>query len=449
MLSYNKIYIIGIGGVSLSALAVILKNQGFQIKGSDTSNGENISRLREKGFDVRIGHSKDFVLWADCIVPSSAVDDKDEDILLAKKLGKKILSRGELLGEISRLYKTISIAGCHGKTTSTGMISSVLMCANQNPTIHIGGILSQINDNVKIGKGDIFVTEACEYKDNFLSLSSFVGVILNISADHLDYFHNIENIKKSFGKFANNVDKNGFLILNADDENCMQIHPHSSPKIITFGIENKCDFRAENINEYSAGLFAFECNINGKNTLFKLPVYGFHNIFNALSAIATCSCLGVENKFIQEGIQNFQGISRRFERVFQDKNKIVIHDYAHHPEEIKAGILAGKHLNKDKIIAIFQPHTFTRTRDFFEGFCESLALADEVWLLPIYPAREKPIRGVSSYKIYQYLHKKGVNTRYFHDFSQVFCHIKQNSKSCLFLILGAGDIDKLANMFKY
>lgn len=448
MFNSKNIYIIGIGGISLSSIALLLKNRGACVKGSDLVYGMQVENLQRKGFEVVIGHSSEFVRWADIIIFSSAISNDDEDIVLARKLGKILLSRAEVLGEISKGFKTISVAGCHGKTTTTGMISSVLLLLDKKPNIHIGGILKGIDDNVFVGNSNLFVTEACEYKDSFLYLSTDVGVILNVKPDHLDYFKNFDNVKKSFQKFAKNINKNGVLVANGDDVEAKTIIKTSNCKTLTFGFDVQNDYHATNVVEYANGKFAFSCLAGGKLINVKLPVFGFHNIFNALATIAVCDFLNVEPCVIKEGIENFKGISRRFERVFEDENKVIIHDYAHHPDEIKASIEAGRRLKKDRLIVVFQPHTFSRTRDFFDEFCENLSLADEVWLLPIYPAREKPIKGVSSYQIYKKIRKNNKNTRYFASFSAIFSKLRQIDDNSLVLILGAGDVEQLARMFK-
>lgn len=449
MKDIKNIYIIGIGGISLSALAVILRNRGFYVKGSDLVDGERVEALIKKGFEIKVGHCDKFVDWADVLIVSSAIPNDDKDVLRAKQLGKKIISRAEVLGELSKMFRTISIAGCHGKTTATGMISSVMLRLKEKPCIHIGGIMNDLKDNVFEGNSDIFITEACEYKDSFLHLSSELCVILNIKPDHLDYFQNFENVKKSFFAFAKNVRGGGKLIVNGDDQSCREIIQNQDIHVdyITFGLNENNDIRATDIKEFSAGKYSFVCKIKGKDVKFDLPLYGFHNIYNALATIAVCSSEGIDSKIIKTGIEQFGGISRRFEKVFEDDNKIIIHDYAHHPDEIEASIRAGEKIGKKKLIVVFQPHTFTRTRDFFDGFCDSLSCADEIWLLPIYPAREKPLRGVSSRKIYERLLEMGKNSKYFSDFTSIYNKIKKINDDCLVLILGAGDVENLARMF--
>lgn len=445
MMNGKKIYIIGIGGISMSALAIFFNDGENIVKGSDLAENRQTQSLRERGIDVVKGHSPEFVRWADEIIISNAIQNDDPDLCLARDLGRVVRTRGEALGEISKRYFTLSVAGSHGKTTTTGMISWVLLRAGKDPNIHVGGIMKDIGGNVYKGRSDLLVTEACEYKDSFLDLKSRMGVILNISPDHLDYFLNFDNLKRSFFSFAQNV--NGWVVANGDDPNCREILKGVEGRI-TFGINTPCDFNAKKIRKYSQGRYSFACDIEGKEYIFNLPLFGYHNIYNALATISVCAKLGVSGDEIKAGVESFGGISRRFEEIYSDDNKIIIHDYAHHPDEIKSTILAGRDLEKGRIIAIFQPHTFSRTRDFFDGFCDSLSLADEVWMLPIYPAREKPIKGVSSYKIYRNLQKNGKKTRFFHDFNDVFDELNKIEQDSLVLIMGAGNIEKLATMFK-
>ena len=443
----KSIYIVGIGGISLSAIALILKNKGFDICGSDLEYSNEIAKLQQQNIKVVIGHSKDFVLKCDALVYSLAVEN-DEDVLLAKKLNKKIFSRAEILGMLSQGYQTISIAGTHGKTTTTGLISSIFLEAKKDPNIHIGGVLNNINSNVNISISDILITEACEYKDSFLFLKNTVSVILNIKEDHLDYFKNIDNIFNSFQKFSNNTLNNGIIVINSDDKLCCKIKNNS--KILTYGIENlNAELRAINIVEQT-GKYCFDVVFrNEKLFTINLPCYGRHNIYNALASIGVSLFYGIEREFIKRGIENFKGVKRRFEYINELNNNLIIHDYAHHPDEIKAVIETGNEIKKEKIIVIFQPHTYSRTKLLFKDFIKSLELCDEVWLLPIYPAREKPIKNVSSYKLYKSLKSKNVKVKYFQSFLECYSYLKkykENNK--LFEILGAGDIVKLADMLR-
>lgn len=445
---FKSVYIIGIGGISLSAIAEILLSRGLQVYGSDETSSNLTENLEKKGVIFKNCDAPEFVEKADAIIYTSAISSDNRDILLAKKLCKPIFSRAQILGELSKEKKCISVAGTHGKTTTTGMIASILLNSGVDPTIHIGGILNNINSNLHIGQGEYFVTEACEYKDSFLTLSNYVGVILNVHEDHLDYFKNINNIYNSFNKFIENTDENGVIIYNFDDfnENLKLIRPN-----ISFGLNKGSKIRGINIKEYSAGRYMFDLQIENKIicTIY-LPCFGKHNVYNALSSIATCLFLGIDIIDIKRGIENFKGVKRRMELIKEGKNHLIIHDYAHHPQEIEATLKACKDIKKKgKIIAIFQPHTYSRTRDLFNEFLNCFYDCDEVWLLPIYPAREKAIKGITSFALNKALKNKGIKTRYFKDFEKCKNEIiKEFDNVDIFAILGAGNIENLANSLK-
>ena len=440
----QTIYIIGIGGISLSALARILQEKNIEVLGSDLTENEMIEALIKDGFEIKIGSAHEFVKRADAVIYTSAVSNDNSDIALAKKLGKRVLSRAELLGKISEEYKTISISGTHGKTTTTGMISNIFLIAGKDPSIHIGGILNNINSNYRVGKGDYFITEACEYKDSFLSLKSHIGVILNIKEDHLDYFRNIDNIFSSFQKFAQNISKNGILVYNFDDFLAKKIKFNG--KSVSFGLNELSDICAKNIKEYQKGRYSFDVFYMGKEIgKINLPVYGFHNIYNALASIAVGLCQGIDFESIKTGIEEFKGIKRRFEFISNENGNLIIHDYAHHPDEITATLKTCRELGYQKVILIFQPHTYSRTRDLYNEFLSCFQKADETWLLPIYPAREKPIKNITSKKICEDMRRSHFKSFYFSSFENCKKRIlDKRRKDTLFAILGAGDIEKLA-----
>jgi UDP-N-acetylmuramate--alanine ligase len=446
---FDSVYIIGIGGISLSAIAIFLRNKGIKVYGSDLVQNEEVTKLIEMGFEIKVCPScKEYVLNADAVVYTSAIAKDNEDILFAKSIGKPIYSRAEVLGFLSKEFKTISISGCHGKTTTTGMIANIFLESGLDPNIHIGGVLKNIDSNVMTGKSDILITEACEYKDSFLTLKNYVSVVLNIKEDHLDYFKNIDNIFSSFQKFVDNTDKNGIKIVNFDDFFVKKLK--LSQNHISFGIENNAVVQAKNIKEYSKGRYCFNLFVKGNDTgkIF-LPAFGYHNIYNALAAASVAIFFDIDFKFIKSGLENFKGIKRRFEYIGKIKNNLVIHDYAHHPDEIKATLKTCKELGYKKIVAIFQPHTFSRTKDLYDQFLKCFDEADEVWMLPIYPAREKPIKGVTSFNLSKDLRKLGKSSHYFQNFQTCKNAICANTEDdVLFAILGAGDIEKLSKEIK-
>lgn len=444
----KSVYIIGIGGISLSAIAVFLKEQGYIVYGSDTNDSEIIHNLIKEGFSIKIGDASDYVEMADMIIYTSAVSKTNSDLRLAQKLGKPIFSRSQILGEISKKYKTISVAGTHGKTTTTGMISSIFLTANKKPNIHIGGILRNINSNVLVNSSNIFITEACEYKDSFLQLKNYVSVVLNIHEDHLDYFKDLNQITDSFNIFAQNTVKNGYYIYNFDDLLAKNID--CKCKKISFGFCDDCDLQAININECENGKYSFGVKFHG-NYLGEiyLPCFGKHNIYNALASIAVGIAFNIKFENMKLGIENFKGIKRRFELVGKFNGNLIIHDYAHHPDEINATIKTCRELGYKKVIVVFQPHTFSRTQTLKNEFLDCLKKSDETWLLPIYPAREKPIKGVSSFGLAKQLKKDGYKMKYFSNFKK--CKdsiISYKESNTIFAILGAGDIENLADMLK-
>lgn len=443
----KKFYIIGIGGVSLSALAIILRSKGYEICGSDICENEMTNKLAKQGFDIKIGSCPLFVKDCDAVIYTSAVSNDNEDLILAKQLHKPIYSRAYILSQVCKENFTLSISGTHGKTTTTGMIYNIFDKSNVKSTLHIGGILNNIDSNVAIGNSNVFITEACEYKDSFLSLQSDISIVLNIKEDHLDYFENIENIFHSFQKFAQNTKKNGVFIYNFDDFYAKKIK--FNKKTLSFGLSSEADLYATNIEEYKKGKYSFDIVYSSKvlGKIF-LPCFGKHNIYNALASIGAGIAYGIEFSNIKKGIEEFEGIKRRFEIIREDKN-LIIHDYAHHPDEIIATLNTCKSLGYKKVILIFQPHTYSRTKDLYKEFLKSFSIADECWFLPIYPAREKPIKGITSKNLSKDMGKLGHKTKYFSSFEDCKNEILANSEeNVLYAILGAGDIVYLADSLR-
>lgn len=445
----KSVYVIGVGGISMSAIARILHAKGIEVFGSDIALNDEINRLvKENIIKFKLKTARQFVKNCDIVIYTSAVSENNSDIAYAKKLGKPIYSRAEILGQFTQDKKTISIAGTHGKTTTTGLISSVLLSCGHNPNIHIGGVMQNINSNVHISNSNLFVSEACEYKDSFLSFKNYISVILNIKPDHLDYFKTLDNEFSSFQKFVDNTNEEGFVIVNNDDKLSQKLDIKCNK--ITYAIENEAFVMAQHIMISSDGHISFDVYFKGKKQgRIKLSCLGLHNVYNALACCGVCYALGVPFNKIQKGIAAFKGIARRFEILQKNKKRMIVHDYAHHPDEIKAVLNLCSFLKYKKVVAIFQPHTYSRTRDLYSQFLSCFDATDEVWLLPIYAAREKRIKGVSSYKLAKALTKNGVKTQYFSSFDKCKEKIENcKEKGVLFAILGAGDIAKLAYQFK-
>lgn len=441
-------YIIGVGGISLSAIARFLHARGIKVYGSDLVYNEEVIALeKDKIISFKLGSAPAFVKKCDILIISSAVSRENSDLVYAQMIGKPIYSRSLVLGELTKGKKTISIAGTHGKTTTTGLVSTIFLKNKIKPNIHIGGVLKNINSNMLCSTSDVFITEACEYKDSFLSLNNFVSVVLNIRPDHLDYFHDIDREFASFQKFVDNTDKNGYVIVNNDDDLSRKLMVKANK--ITFGIENDADLKAKNIKD-DRGQYSFDLFFKNENFgRIKLSCFGKHNIYNALACSGVSIVMGKNFKQIKKGIEGFKGVERRFEVLVKKKDRMIVHDYAHHPDEIRATLNLCGELGYKKIIAIFQPHTFSRTKDLYEEFLNCFEKADEIWTLPIYPAREKAIKGISSYRLAKDLKDRGKKSKYFKNFDDCYKNIVKNSeKSVLFVILGAGDIVYLANKFK-
>lgn len=423
----------------MSALAVCLKQIGCYVQGSDISNNTIKKDLELCGIKVFNKHNKNNIGGVDVVVYNSAIKQNNEELLEAKKKKLIILSRAELLSQIASDYKcVISIAGSHGKTTTTAMLYSCLKQAGLSPTLHIGGIIKGQQFGFIAGKKDFFITEACEYKDSFLKLKSDIGVILNIEKEHLDYFKTFDNEIKSFQKFATNSKKlvcyKNTLILKDD--------------ILTYGDENS-NIVAKNI-ALKNHRYSFDCFINSKFfSKIELNAVGYHNIYNSLAVIGVCYLLGIEKHFIVDGLKNFAGVKRRFE-IISLKDNYVVHDYAHHPTEIKKTISTFKeNIGDKKLLVVFQPHTYSRTRTLFNEFLNCFDLCDEMILVKTYPAREKYDKLGSCYTLYKSLKNKGMKCCYVANFQigikKILKKIKENYAV---LILGAGDIDDLAYSLK-
>ncbi len=444
----KNIYIIGIGGISLSALAVMLLQKNYYVFGSDEKESLETEKLRNLGAKIYIGHNSNNIQPnIDLVVYSAAISETNVELLRARELGIKIITRSEMLGIIASEYNcVISVAGTHGKTTTTGMLSSIFLNSGLNPTIHIGGNFDKINGNVFAGGTSHFITEACEYVDSFLSLKSSYAIILNIQKDHMDYFKTIINLYNSFQKFANNTNKNGFLLINADDKLSNKINCACNK--VTFGIDNNADFKAENIKLGNNGKYSFDCYYKGEYVCnFELGVYGKHNIYNALASIAASFLENIDIDIIKQSLFEFNGVNRRFQSVGKINNATVIHDYAHHPREIEASIETAREIFSGKIFCVFQPHTYTRTQTLWSEFCKCFKNADTTILYPIYPARECEIEGVTSELLSEQLVK--TQSIYFDQYDQIYGYLKKNVKSGdVVLVLGAGDIVDFAKYFK-
>ena len=454
MIDLNKlkhVHLIGIGGVGVSGVAMILLNKGINVSGSDIRSSVITKKLESNGAHIFYTHDENNITDdIDLIVYTSAVNDLNPEINKAKTMGIKMLSRSEMYGLIMKDYKTsIAIAGAHGKTTTTSMVSVIFNSTELDPTLLIGAIVPEIGSNVKVGNGDIFITEACEYRENFLDFIYNTAVILNIDEDHLDYFEDLNHIIDTFSKFAAKLPKKGQLIINNDDFNAKKILLHLDlDHIITFGISSESTYQAVNITYNDLGCpkydVTFEGNFLGK---IELTIPGKHNIYNSLAAITIAHNYGIDFTQIKESLRLFKGAKRRFEFKGTYQGAKIIDDYAHHPSEIKATLEAAKKIQDKKIIVAFQPHTYTRTRELLNEFSSAFENADEIIITDIYAAREVDDHTIHSKDLTERIKANGQNAIYFPNFEEAEEYLKTIlHENQIFFTMGAGDIYRIGEM---
>lgn len=444
-----KVHFMGIGGISMSGLAEILHDRGFTITGSDRAESQITKVLSEKGIKIFYGQKAENITDdIDLLVYTAAISADNEELLAAKNKGIECISRADMLGQIMKNYEVpIAVSGTHGKTTTTSMLTTILMEANLDPTITVGGMLDAIGGNLRIGQSEVFVTEACEYTNSFLSFFPKVSIILNIEEDHMDFFKDINDIRNSFRKFAELLPEDGLLVINADIDNYAEITKDLKCKVITFGSDKTSDYCAKDVSYNELGCAQYTLvRKDGDERKISLSVPGTHNILNSLSAIAVADYLKIESDSIKNGLNRFHGADRRFQLKGKLGDITIVDDYAHHPTEIKATLTAAKNYPHDRIVVAFQPHTYTRTKAFFEEFQEALSLADVVILAEIYAAREKNTLGISSKDLCDAMIKKGIDAHYFETFGEIEDFILQNLKGKdLLITMGAGNIDTVGD----
>ncbi|MBR3545407.1 MAG: UDP-N-acetylmuramate--L-alanine ligase [Oscillospiraceae bacterium] len=391
-------HLVGIGGVSMSSLAEVLAGMGLAISGSDMNEGPNVLSLRKKGIQICIGHRAENIgSDVDFLVRTAAVHDDNPEIAYARAHEIPVFERTQAWGAISRDYaNALCISGTHGKTTTTSMCTHILMAADRDPTVMIGGTLPLLHAGHRVGHGNTIVMEACEYYNSFLSFHPTVAVILNVEADHLDFFKDLEDVEHSFRAFAERVPEDGFVIANRDDENTMKTLAGIDRKVVTFGLTPEADVYAENI-EFLGANTKFDIYYRGQLfTDVTLHVPGLHNVKNAVAATAASICLGIRPNAVKYGLAGFNGAGRRFEFKGKFNGADVYDDYAHHPGELKALLDAVEKLNYQRTVLVFQPHTYSRTAALFEDFVEQLKRPDVLLLAEIFAAREQNTIGISS-----------------------------------------------------
>ena len=440
------VYFIGIGGISMSGLAEILLSEGFTVSGSDWNRSALTEHLEKSGAHVNYGKpqkAENITDDIDLVVYTAAVHADNQEFSRAKELQLPMLSRAEFLGQLMKNYDTpIAVSGTHGKTTTTSMISEILLQANTDPTLSIGGILKSIHGNIRVGHSGLFVAEACEYTNSFLSFFPTIGIILNIDADHLGFFKDIDDIRHSFRRFAELLPADGTLIINADTPKYEDIIRDLPCNVITYGLEHDADYQAADITYDKYGHASFSVLRNGvKVGSYYLKVPGIHNVSNALAAIALGHLLGLSEEVIIKGLGSFTGTDRRFQYKGEVAGVTIVDDYAHHPTEIEATLHAAHNYPHKKLWCVFQPHTYTRTKALLPEFAKALSLADHVVVADIYAARETDTLGISSEDLQKRIQELGTPCEYFPTFDEIENYLLSNcQEGDLLITMGAGDV---------
>lgn len=438
-----EVHMIGIGGISMSGLACMLINLGYKVSGSDAKQSSLTDELGKMGAKIYIGQSAENIKAPDLVCYTAAISPDNPELKKARELNIPTIERAELLGAMMELYKyPIAVAGTHGKTTATSMLSLVLLAAGTDPTILVGGELPQIGGNYRIGKREYLPFEACEYVESFLHFKPFLSIITNVEEDHLDYFSGINHIISSFRKFASLTSPLGCNIVCSDDKYAPEVVQNVDKKVLKYAIDDKnADYVAENISYDSRDCAEFTVVKQGSELVkIKLNVPGRHNVLNALGVTAAADFLGLDMQAVKEGLHNFTGTKRRFEHIGEVNGCEIIDDYAHHPTEIRATLTGAKAMDINKLWVVFQPHTYSRTKSLLEDFAEVLPLADRVIISDIYPAREKYDGTIHSCDLAAKIH----GAVYMNDMSAIERYLKENVKEGDMLItMGAGDVYKI------
>lgn len=447
--SHQKIHFIGIGGISMSGLAQIMHTNGFSISGSDINTSKATKHLQSLGITVLCGHSKANITDdIDLVVYTAAIASDNPELMATHNKNIPSLTRAEFLGQLMRNYDyPVCISGTHGKTTTTSMMSHVLLAADADPTITVGGILDSIFGNIRIGKSEYFVTEACEYCDSFLNFYPRIGVILNIEEDHMDYFKDIYHIRQSFYKFAQRMPTDGILIINGSIADLNSFTKGLDCKIETFGLDINNTWYAANIVYDEDACASFDIIYLGQPLgRITLKVPGEHNIYNALSVCASANYMDIPFPYWIEGFSSYGGTHQRFELKGVLKGITIIDDYAHHPTEVKVTLEVTKKRPHNKVWCVFQPHTYTRTKTFLGEFANALSLADEIIVSDIYAAREKNPGDIHSQDLVKEIHKLGKSAIYINNFDDITTHLLEHCvPGDLIITMGAGNINIVAD----
>lgn len=405
--SIKHIYFVGIGGAGMSGIAEVLLNLGYRVSGSDLKLSETTERLQKRGATVYQGHHEQHVTDVDVVVTSSAVKTGNPEVIAARSRAIPVIPRAEMLAELMRLKYGIAVAGAHGKTTTTSLIGTVLDRGGISPTVVIGGKLNTINTNTILGSGDFMVVEADESDGSFLKLSPTIAVVTNIDPEHLDHYGSVDEIKRAFITFSNKIPFYGLTILCLDNQHVQDLIPRLEKRYLTYGLTPQADLQACDISARGLAMNFTVLRHREELGTIELPIPGVHNVLNALAAIATAMEIKLPFPIIQEALKTFGGVQRRFQLKGTFNGINLIDDYGHHPTEIQATLRAAKAIWKGRLVVLFQPHRYTRTRDLYREFLSAFNQADLLLLTDIYPAGEDPLPGVTSEVLFRGIRERG------------------------------------------
>ncbi len=438
-------HFIGIGGSGMGPLAFLMLAKGCKVSGSDLKESPVIEQLREKGAEVFIGHKAENVQGAQVLVYSSAVTAENPEMIEAKRLDVPILRRAQLLAQMMNAQTGVSVAGAHGKTTTASMISNLLIKAGFCPTTAVGGIVNGASSSAALGDGKYFVAEMDESDGTFLYFYPRYAVVTNIDFEHVDYYHTFDNILAGYKKFMQQVSHDGYLFAWGEDPNLRRLASDLRCKVLTYGFEKNNDIYADNITANEQG-GSYDCYYQGKKIgRIELVIPGKHNILNSLAAVGIGMLMGIDSKVIQSSLKEYRGVQRRFSIRGTVNEVMVVDDYGHHPTEIKATIATARLFKPKRLVTVFQPHRYTRTKFLMEEFADTLALTDYLILTDIYAASEQPIAGVTSEKLWERIRTKGKIAGAYRKKDEILKHLAQVVQpGDLVLILGAGDINQLS-----
>lgn len=445
--SVKNIHFVGIGGIGMSGIAEVLHTMGFSISGSDLSENANVKKLMEMGIDVRIGHRYENAENADVVVYTSAVKETNPELVCARDRFIPVIKRGEMLAELMRLKFSVAVSGSHGKTTTTSMVSEILNEARLDPTIVVGGIINTRDTNASLGKGNVIVAEADESDRSFLLMSPSVALITNIDYEHPDTYKDLDDVKQAFIDFSSKVPFYGCVVLCLEDNNTADIIPHVGRRFLTYGFKAQADVHAVNIEQKGFGMH-YDVVIKGqKMGKIRLNLPGEHNVLNSLGAIAVAQEFNIPFKVIKRALENFRGVQRRLTTRFNDGDCVVMDDYGHHPTEIKTTLKAVRGAYGDKkVIAVFQPHRYSRTQALIKDFAMAFFDVDMLFIADIYAASEDKIEGVDSESLVREIKRRGFkNVNYISSFDEVYDYIEdEGCDNTVLLTLGAGSVTKFS-----